>query len=812
LSGLISCVASASAGKIAAAAVALATPAHEGLAILYHADLDGRLATPDCASRRSVPPDYPALLGAIAVARAAAAANQLTPPVTLLGGNLAAPDLFGRGLLARGAPGVELLATLFARGSYDAVALGHHDLSLDPSELQLLVDALASRGMPVLATNLRCDEHRRALCAATRREVVIPRGPSKVGVLATLSPTVLSGIASPSRAGLSLDEPLDVIRRTVRRLRAGGATHVILMVQGPRGARGLEEVDALQRRLASCAADRPAQNGAQEGSQDGSRDGSLDGSCDAPDVILAGGLQDEESDRALRLLRRDESPPVVGAPAGSIGLSKVELGGAPSAFAVDALFADQTVADASARALLIPEIASYCAAYERPIAKVAVQGGLTRDAFVVYALEVMRRRARCEIALLNRAAVKRAPFPITDTVKRAQLHGALPYHATIGVARITGAAVESMIGPALDNPKLAALGLTRSPAGLQVNGRPIDRARDYRIATIGFVASGGDGILPAGALPWRPLASETDLREAVEGFLSTGSGAEDGDATVNPATDFGRPASQRALVVGLTDLGLDVADTRIANNPGYGDAQLTRSAQRVLKGELTGLLQVRHPIHESDTRVNLKYAWTRTQAAGAAAVSGETTDLITFATTYNYRGLRSRVWGPRPAIPDPYLRVGIESEFTRPDLSPTQPRNFHHLELTNTAGVLFTLTGALKARGGAGVRKELLAPAPDRWRSLLEAGATLTPVALVTWGPLAVKLEGILDYNFVDPAGTREHQLRGNGKFSVPLLPRLFITAGLDLFAVERQRQGWAASYDTTVGLRVHLDAAHQGL
>lgn len=117
-------------------------------------------------------------------------------------------------------------------------------------------------------------------------------------------------------------------------------------------------------------------------------------------------------------------------------------------------------------------------------------------------------------------------------------------------------------------------------------------------------------------------------------------------------------------------------------------------------------------------------------------------------------------------------------------------------------------------RGGAGVRKELLTSAGDagRWRPLLEAGAALSPVALATVGALAVKVEGLLDYNFIDPGGMREHQLRGNGKLSLPLLPLLFITAGFDLFAVQRQRQGWGTSYDTTVGLRVHLDAAHQWL
>jgi len=85
-------------------------------------------------------------------------------------------------------------------------------------------------------------------------------------------------------------------------------------------------------------------------------------------------------------------------------------------------------------------------------------------------------------------------------------------------------------------------------------------------------------------------------------------------------------------------------------------------------------------------------------------------------------------------------------------------------------------------------------------------------IAIATFGALAVKLEGLFDYDFVDPTDTRQHQLRASGKLAVPLLPALFLTVGLEVFAVERQELGWAASYDTTIGLRLHTDVAHQML
>jgi hypothetical protein len=654
---------------------------------------------------------------------------------------------------------------------------------------------------------------------------------------------VLPGVNGPARAGLGLGEVLGTVRETTRALRAAGATQVILMNQGPRDRRGLQEIDALQRAFeravdrAPDRAERPA--------------GAADAVVGAPDVILAGGLADEDSGQALRWLRRDTAPGVVGSQPGTASLSRVLLSGTGETLNVDALELGGIPAveasghsagtessgrsggprsitpDPATAARLAPELAEACARERVPVSAAPVRGSLSREAFLTYVLEIMRRRAGAEVAVINGAAVRRTPFPLVGRITRGDLLGALPYPAVIGTARLTGGALEASLGPSVtersgpgtapsqkEESRLATVGLTRSGGALLVNGRPLDKARDYQIATIAFVASGGDGLVAAGAMRWSPVKGAPDLRDAVASFLETDTAAADGDPTVDPRTDFGAGADARTLVIGLTDLGVDVSDTRIANRADYGDAQLARADQLVLKGDATGILQLRHPIHEADTRLNLKYAWTRSRPIDAPATSGETTDLITFSCLYNYRGWRLRRPSPRREIPDPYARVGLESEFTRPPVAPTQPRTFHHLELTNTVGAMFTLVPALKVRAGAGLRKELLAAADaGRWRPVLEAGAALSPVGFPLPGtPLAVKLEGLLDYTFVDPAGLREHELRGSAKLSVPLLPLLFITTGLDVFAVERQGQGWGASYDTTVGLRIHLDDAHQSL
>jgi 2',3'-cyclic-nucleotide 2'-phosphodiesterase (5'-nucleotidase family) len=766
------------------------------LEIWYHADLDGRLATFRCGRAGPAEPDYGAIVAIITAARAAALARAQPAPVVLLGGNQAGPDLFAATLLARGATGARALAALLARGGYDAVALGHHELALESAQLDLVVPALAAAGLAVVASNLRCDAASRPACAAIRKELLIQRGSERIGILATISPSVLSGIPAGRMEGLTLEPALEAIRAGVARLRARGATRIVLLAQGPRGAGSLDEVDLLQRSLAGLGA------GA------------------APDLVLAGGLSDDESGRALRLLRRDNAPPVVGAPAGMAGLSRVLL--SPDDVRVEAR-APGAEDDPATRALLAQEQGDTCTAIMEPLMPAAPRAPISRDEFARYVLEAMRRRAGAEIALVNRDFVKRAPFPLAGRITRGDLERALPYRAVLGAARVPGPLIESVLGSALNHPKLDVVGLARAGGGLQVNGRGLDKARAYRVTTIGFVADGGDGILARHALPWRALDGTPDVRDVVASFLRAAANATESGAAVAlpapppldaPAT-FGPRAAQRALWVGLADVGFDLNDTSVRNPAGYGDAQLTRAQQTSLKGQVTLVAQVRKPVHEADGRVDVQYGWSRSQPPGAPAASGETADLVTAIAQYAYRGLRDVRRIPKPAIPDPYARAWLESELTRPEVTATQPRDYRHLQLTTTLGLQFTLNPRLKLRGGVGAQSELAARGePGRWHPLVEAGATLDPTAIATFGPLAVKLEGSASYDLVDHGVTdgRLHQLRSTAKISVPLLPHLFITFGVDVFAVERGGQRWAASYDSTVGLRAHTDFARQDL
>ena len=227
------------------------------------------------------------------------------------------------------------------------------------------------------------------------------------------------------------------------------------------------------------------------------------------------------------------------------------------------------------------------------------------------------------------------------------------------------------------------------------------------------------------------------------------------------------------------------------------DAQLARAQQQSIKLELVGLLQLDHPKHRWDTRLDGKFGYTRTRPPMMPAVGQETLDLIQVASLYSYRGLTSK----EPYVPSPYSRLAFESEITVPDT-----RTFRHAEITHTAGGLFTPKPKLKVRAGAGYRKELFAD-PDaadpvesqigRFRAVGEVGVTLDPFPVYTRGRVAITAEGNVDYFLISPFGRTEHQARGRGRLSMPLVPTLFLTAGIDIFFVDRETAGRGASTET---------------
>src|SRR5262245_52750076 len=246
------------------------------------------MAIPRCGEPGEAIPDYAAQVAAILHLRDDAMYRGGELPVALLGGDELAPDLFVRGILKRdGEAGARDVAAMLASAGYAAITFGNHELSLDPATLDRFAAAFAGTGIPIVMTNLRCGPQRAALCKAVKPDVVVQRGVEKVGILAVLSPKTLPQVAKANRAGIELDELEKAIPAGVTRLRAAGATYVVVMLQVTSGESGVGEAQTLQRKFAQAG-------------------------TAAPDLMLASGMSDITGQRPIVMVRQEGSPPLVG--------------------------------------------------------------------------------------------------------------------------------------------------------------------------------------------------------------------------------------------------------------------------------------------------------------------------------------------------------------------------------------------------------------------------------------------------------------------------------------------------------------------
>ncbi len=399
------------------------------LDVLFAGDLAGKLVHTSCGKETHDPPDLAALVGTLRK-RADEVQSVGRPALRLLGGDVISPGLFARELLLRGGrPAAVDLAKALSRARFDAVALGPSDLRAEEEALTRYLEETVRAGVPVLASNLSCDGRLHAFCRQLTPALVIERAGERIGVLAALQPRALTTIDPERRKGITIAPVVAGIRQHVARLRAQGVRRIVLLLQADTRDVGGDEALAAVAKLA-------------------------EDSETAPDLVLASGMSEPGGQHALRLVDRDDTPIVVGSTRFSGGLTHVQL--APVApqgarATATAVASDPTLADSPTRDWLGKLERAFCANYGVPVARLAK--GLDRAAFTRYALEVMRREAGAELAVLGLSFVGTSPFPIRSTLTSLELENAIPYRAVVGTVVVAGSELADLLSKG--NPRLA---------------------------------------------------------------------------------------------------------------------------------------------------------------------------------------------------------------------------------------------------------------------------------------------------------------------------------------------------------------------
>lgn len=213
--------------------------------VLATSGVEGRFGTPVCDSGRDLVP-HPSALFTYALSRQSEAGDR--PLIVDTGG------LFEPSGVARFAQehDPEALAELASSLGYRVLSLGERDLAAERTLIAPVFAALHRRGIPVVASNLRCAGDAQLLCEVVTDEsdtpISIESGDQTVSVLGFLDPSVLARV-SPDRAeGIVITPIAEALPQAVRRARLQSEIVIAVLPLGTDEAIALtEEMDERDR-------------------------------------------------------------------------------------------------------------------------------------------------------------------------------------------------------------------------------------------------------------------------------------------------------------------------------------------------------------------------------------------------------------------------------------------------------------------------------------------------------------------------------------------------------------------------------------
>jgi hypothetical protein len=750
--------------------------------VIATGDVDGHFGVPVCDGDRDLVP-HPRAAFTYALVRQARAADR---PLVLDAGGLLGP-----GGVARFAAehDVDALASLVVELGYRALALGEEELASRRGRVLPVIAALAARGVPTIASNLRCRRGAREVCDAVLDAgddpPLIRAGSLDVAVLAMLDPAVLRRIEPGLAEGLFVEPVAEALARAVVSLR--GRSDLVVAVLALGAEETLEQLDALDERA-------------------------------RPDLVVLA-----DSGSRLLFARPIGIVPAIVAPPDDDAVEVVVREDGAVRAGVHQMIAQplgqRGVGPGEPVVELLERIGPrYCAAWGRALAG----GRLTRDidasGVAELVSDVMRESIDADVAVLNRAIVDSTFRPAHEReLTESDLYVALEHDEPLYEAVVPREWLTELAERGPDRGLLTR-GLTGTGGDARVRGRPLVARASYRVVTVRFLALGGDGALrplPAG-VAWRPvrLSSLRAWRLAedatVEDFdpvltireVALRALALEGERDPRDA----RPRPEDApewVVQGFLDGTF--SGSSIDNPAMYDAAQLNRASTVALGLEVNLRADATAPAWTWENLGVLRYRtqWTpgpettgpdgvRTRGPGAF---NEAADQIQLRSTGSYRGLRaspSDVW-----VPDPYLEIFVETELTEP-----ASRAWHWLLLRPTLGARFPLTTDLDLKLQAGLQAQLLQPGSEADFGL-GALLTLRPWDLLRMGDRRVQIQGLVDFFFADPGDANRWQLRGSLDASLDLAGPLAITFGVRGYAQQDRGAEVGLALDATAGLRV---------
>ncbi|WP_053237407.1 5'-nucleotidase C-terminal domain-containing protein [Sandaracinus amylolyticus] len=726
--------------------------------VLASGGIGGRFGRPLCQHGLTIEPSQSALF-TYALVREARSPDA---PMVLDTGGLLAPHGVAR-FAAVSDP--TALAELVDRLGYRALAFGVEELGAPRASLLDVIRSLRRRRIPSIATNLRCEDEAVVLCdllvdAGDRPSVHVVDG-RPMAVLAFLPDDAATQIAPENSAGLSIVPIAERMPEEVRTARAMGAEVVVAVA-------AIETEAALEL--------------ARELPEDG-----------RPDLLLLAG-----SGELLFARPSTVVPAIAEAPRGDAVEILIREGLLRAGY-------EMVVQPLGGRGIDVGEPVldfldrigeDYCAEWGRVLGGGLLTRELDANGLAELAARVVLEAADADVSVINLGAIdERWRTAREDALTASDLYIALEYDEPLVVADVPASWVVELARRSADQ-HLVTPGLERDGDGARVLGRPVNARATYRVVTLRFLASGGDGALPA--LPegttWSPLDVGT-LRSVVLERLQRGSELDAREALEDPAV------TPEWIVSANADgsfSGSSIDNPRRPDGtPLYDSALLNRGDTIALGLEINLRADATAPDWSWENSGLLRYRaqWTPSMTPGVAGAFAEAVDQIQLRSLGAWRGLR--VDPAHWYVPDAYAEIFLESELSEPP-----GRGWHWMLFRPTIGARFPLTSELDVKLSTGLQAQLLDPNGEaEWG--VGAVVQLRPWDIARIEQRHVTLQGLLDWFVVDLGDQNRWQLRGSFDAMFDLAGPLALTLGVRLYMQQERADQLGVALDATAGLRL---------
>ncbi len=685
----------------------------------------------------------------------------------------------------------EALAELVVRMGYHALAFGETDLG-DPREILLArLRALKEVGVPVLATNLSCNEEHSALCdLLVTAEDGLPThvirdadgDETTVAVLAFLEPEVAERVGPDRTEGLTIHPLAESIRLGVTAARERGAETVVAIVDSGRGA-------SAAARALSAVAELESQ--------------------EKPDLLLSSDAGSE-----LLFARPATFRPALVAPPPA-GATDVRVRRNRLHDTYDVLARPVVAAEASSAA--IPEFVeqvgqAFCDELGDLLpgghfSMVDEESGepvpMDDDSLVELTAAVMRQQAEADVAILNHYAIDSSWRPANpEGLTGADVQIGIQYDEPLMVAEVSAYWMKMFARSAPAERGLMAHGLEISdPYGVyekvKVNRRILDDTARYRIVTVRFLAEGGDEDVLGGAadLDWEPLEGVT-LRSAMSEFLEEPHDEDPREAVVDPW--------EILEWTGRMNVDATFTGSAVRDSSQYGEGPLTNSPQVLFGLNAQVALNALSRYASWENLVTANYSLARTSESTGF---DEGSDLLTYRSAGLYR--RFRAENDELYVPDLLVEGLMRTEF-----SEDEERGRHFMNLRFVGGLQWRLHLKVQARLVGGL--EIIEVAnPDLREAQPGFGAqfNLGPWLIMKSGLKKLTLTLNLDYFATNPRGRNRHLLQALFDMQLNLTAAFALTLNVSLYGLQDQIMAtedmpamdgdFAFSLQTTAGFRV---------